>query len=94
MAFEPGMTVGSLLVSIVIVAAGFVLAGEPATTKLWRTCGVGFIGGCGVSVMVTKHTNTAKHAGERLIDATLTCVRVCVAGALVLTVSVQHYMGQ
>jgi len=51
MAFEPGLTVVSLLVAVVIVAAGFLLAGEPHKVKVWRTCIVGVVGGCGVSVM-------------------------------------------
>ena len=51
MAFEPGLTVVSLLVAVVIVAAGFLLAGEPHKVKVWRTCIVGVIGGCGAAVM-------------------------------------------
>ena len=51
MAFGAGLTIGSLLVAIVIITVGFTLAGDPKTPKLWRTCGVGVIGGLGVAVM-------------------------------------------
>ena len=50
-AFDPGWTVASLLAAVVIIATGFTLAGEPQQVKVWRTCLVGIVGGCGVAAM-------------------------------------------
>jgi len=95
MAFEPGMTVLSLFVAVIIIGVGFALAGEPRLVKVWRTCIVGVIGGCGVAVMhyvgmagVICEANMSLDAG--IVAASVIVGIVAATAALLIFFHLQH----
>jgi NO-binding membrane sensor protein with MHYT domain len=51
MAFAPGLTALSAFNGALIVAAGFILAGDPNKPRTWKNLLGGVAGGLGVSVM-------------------------------------------
>jgi len=50
-AFGFGLTVVSVLVGVIIVAAGFLIAGDPNHPRMWKNLLAGAAGGLGVSAM-------------------------------------------
>lgn len=82
MVFETGLTVVSLLVAIGVIAVGFTLAGDPKTVRVWRTCGVGIVGGGGVSAMHylgDRHNRNMRGLRRRLLLRLLRCCTAQVA---------------